>query len=85
MASEPVVDRAYAHLTIVSSELSPEQMVDLAGLQPYRSWLRGNPVRDDPRFPNRNNGIEYRSRIAAGLDGQKHLDDLLSFAADNRQ
>jgi len=79
-ASTDVVDRAYAHLTIKSRHLTPEQMVDLVGVEPKRRWRIGDETSYGPkRAVHEKHGIQYRSRLDENAGGERHLDDLIDF------
>jgi hypothetical protein len=69
-----------AHLIIKSNEHSPEELVELAGVEPSCVWRMGDV---NPELPEHS---EFRIRSASGIQidtqsprgtGQRHLDDLL--------
>jgi hypothetical protein len=72
------VDSAYAHLTIGSYHLTPDEMVKLVHAEPRRQWRIGDKTSFGPKL-HKKHGIQYRSRLDESLGGDEHLYDLIDF------
>ena len=83
--SSEVVDNAYAHLTIKSRQLTPEEMVELVGVEPESQWRLGDEASYGPkRTLHTYHGIKYRSRLDESVGGEDHLDDLIDFIREHK-
>src|SRR5712691_3385527 len=73
--------KSYAHVTILSSAHSPEEMAAAVGLPPDSAWAKGDLRRPGGRSTGRHkfNGITYDSPARAGGDGpHEHLEQLVA-------
>jgi len=73
--------KSYAHVTILSSAHSPEEMAAAVGLPPDSAWAKADLRRPGGRSTGRHkfNGITYDSPARAGGDGpHEHLEQLVA-------
>jgi hypothetical protein len=71
--------RARARLTVISDELPPEELTRRVGIDPDRSWRRGD--RTEARRPQPHHGWELTSRLSEDRPVEDHLADLLERTA----
>jgi len=84
-SDDVVVDNAYAHLTIGSHQLGPDEMIDIVGVEPFERWRMGDAMSVGPEGAlHSKHGIQYRSRLDESVAGDQHLYDLIDFIRDHK-
>jgi hypothetical protein len=71
--------RARARLTVLSDDLHPEELTRRMGIDPDRSWRKGDLTR--ARRPQPHHGWELTSRLSDDRPVEDHLADVLERTA----
>jgi hypothetical protein len=67
-----------ATLVIISHLRSPEELAEAVGMEPDRSWRKGDIRGPRSRGPHKASGVEYHSGLSGDLQPQEHLRGLLA-------
>jgi hypothetical protein len=69
--------RAYAHVTILSDSLSPDDLRDAVGLDPDKSWAKGELRSSRGQHRHKFNGVEWVSTLdRETADPGDHIEEL---------
>jgi hypothetical protein len=84
--------RAASYLTILNTELAPEELGHLVGLEPDESWRKGEPKRfvdGTPRLrssgPQPYNGVHYESNLDEARTPSDHFKALIERLRPNAE